>query len=57
MHAIFRAYGHLVHLPAQAQNRRHPLRNFLMHGFHMLVTLVVGSAVRDTQCGFKVSST
>ena len=25
-----------------------------MHGFHFLVLLVVGSAVRDTQCGFKV---
>lgn len=47
----------LMHLTAQAQNRRHPLRNFLMHGFHMLVMLVVGNAVRDTQCGFKVSPT
>ena len=47
----------LSRLPAQAQNRRHPLRNFLMHGFHMLVMLVVGNAVRDTQCGFKVNST
>jgi hypothetical protein len=28
-----------------------------MHGFHMLVMLVVGNAVRDTQCGFKVSPT
>ena len=40
---------------AQAAVTRHPLRNFLMHGFHVLVMLVVGGAIRDTQCGFKVS--
>ena len=39
----------------QAMSRRHWLRNFLTHGFHLLVLLVVGGAVRDTQCGFKVS--
>lgn len=44
------AHGHL-----QAENRRHWLRNYLMHGFHLLVTMVVGGAIRDTQCGFKVA--
>jgi dolichyl-phosphate beta-glucosyltransferase len=34
--------------------KRSWLRNFLMHGFHALVTLVAGHAVKDTQCGFKV---
>jgi len=24
-----------------------------MRGFHLLVVLVAGSAVKDTQCGFK----
>lgn len=27
-----------------------------MHGFHFLVSLVVGRGVRDTQCGFKLLS-
>jgi hypothetical protein len=26
-----------------------------MHGFHLLVTMVVGGTIRDTQCGFKAS--
>ena len=30
------------------------MRNFLMHGFHALVTMVVGNEIRDTQCGFKL---
>ena len=25
-----------------------------MHGFHMLVFLVIGGKIRDTQCGFKL---
>ena len=41
-------------IASQAENRRHWLRNFLMHGFHMLVMVVVGGAIHDTQCGFKV---
>lgn len=45
-----RAY--LEHTKAVAQ--RHWFRNFLMHGFHFLVTLVAGPGVKDTQCGFKV---
>ena len=31
-------------------------RNMLMRGFHLLVMLVVGDKVKDTQCGFKVNS-
>lgn len=45
-----RAY--LEHTKAVAQ--RHWFRNFLMHGFHFLVTLVAGPGVKDTQCGYKV---
>lgn len=33
---------------------RTAVRNFLMHGFHALVTMVVGNEIRDTQCGFKL---
>ena len=29
-------------------------RNVLTRGFHLLVMLVIGGAVKDTQCGFKV---
>ena len=34
--------------------QRSALRNFLTHGFHLLVMLVVGSQIRDTPCGFTV---
>ena len=34
--------------------KRSAVRNFLMHGFHLLVMVVVGNQIRDTQCGFKV---
>ena len=45
-------------LPAWLQDtataKRSAVRNFLMHGFHLLVMMVVGHQIRDTQCGFKV---
>jgi dolichyl-phosphate beta-glucosyltransferase len=50
------AVGSRAHLEQEALAKRHPLRNFLMHGFHMLVVFVAGSAVKDTQCGFKMFS-
>lgn len=50
------AVGSRAHLEQAAVAKRHPLRNFLMHGFHMLVVFVAGSAVKDTQCGFKMFS-
>ena len=34
--------------------KRSAVRNVLMHGFHLLVMVVVGNQIRDTQCGFKV---
>jgi dolichyl-phosphate beta-glucosyltransferase len=46
--------GSRAHLAEAAAARRAPLRNLLTRGFHALVTLVVGGAVRDTQCGFKL---
>lgn len=39
-----------------ATAKRSAVRNFLMHGFHLLVMMVVGHQIRDTQCGFKVGS-
>ncbi len=48
------AVGSRAHLEAVAISRRTWYRNFLMHGFHFVVLLVAGGAVKDTQCGFKV---
>lgn len=48
--------GSRAHLEEAAIAKRHWFRNFLMRGFHLLVLLVAGGAVRDTQCGFKVVS-
>lgn len=48
------AVGSRAHLEAAAIAKRHWYRNILMHGFHLIVVLVAGGAVRDTQCGFKV---
>ena len=46
--------GSRAHLQETAMAHRTWLRNILMHGFHALVTLVVGNTIRDTQCGFKL---
>lgn len=48
------AFGSRAHLQRSAAVKRTKLRNFLMHGFHLLVVFVAGGRVRDTQCGFKV---
>lgn len=34
--------------------QRNPIRNLLMHGFHLIVTTLAVQSVRDTQCGFKL---
>ena len=49
------AVGSRAHLEAEAIAHRSWHRNLLMHGFHFVVLLVAGGAVKDTQCGFKVS--
>lgn len=46
--------GSRAHLQNAAMAKRTALRNVLMHGFHALVTLVIGNSIRDTQCGFKL---
>ncbi|KXZ52952.1 hypothetical protein GPECTOR_8g326 [Gonium pectorale] len=48
------AYGSRAHLHKDAVTKRSPMRNFLTRGFHLLVFLVAGGRVRDTQCGFKL---
>jgi dolichyl-phosphate beta-glucosyltransferase len=47
------AVGSRAHMQDEATATRTFLRNFLMHGFHLLCMLVVGPRIRDTQCGFK----
>lgn len=46
--------GSRAHLEEQAIAKRHPLRNLLMHGFHLIVSTLCVKSVRDTQCGFKL---
>ncbi len=41
---------------SEAVQKRHPLRNLLMYGFHMAVVLIIGTDIKDTQCGFKLFS-
>ncbi|OQS00845.1 dolichyl-phosphate beta-glucosyltransferase [Achlya hypogyna] len=46
--------GSRAHLQGEATAKRHPLRNFLMHGFHWIVSTLCVSEIQDTQCGFKL---
>uniref|UniRef100_K3WZN8 dolichyl-phosphate beta-glucosyltransferase n=1 Tax=Globisporangium ultimum (strain ATCC 200006 / CBS 805.95 / DAOM BR144) TaxID=431595 RepID=K3WZN8_GLOUD len=46
--------GSRAHLEEEAIAKRHPIRNLLMHGFHMIVSTLCVKNVRDTQCGFKL---
>ncbi|KAI0132039.1 glycosyl transferase family 2-domain-containing protein [Xylariales sp. AK1849] len=49
--------GHLV--GSEAVVKRSALRNFLMRGFHLVLTILTPPAtsrIRDTQCGFKLFS-
>ncbi len=41
---------------SDAVQKRHLLRNLLMYGFHMAVVLIIGTHIKDTQCGFKLFS-
>ena len=41
---------------SEAVQKRHPFRNLLMYGFHMSVVLIIGTHIKDTQCGFKLFS-
>jgi dolichyl-phosphate beta-glucosyltransferase len=41
---------------SEAVQKRHPLRNLLMYGFHLAVFWIIGTHIKDTQCGFKLFS-
>ena len=46
--------GSRAHLEQEAIASRHFIRNFLMVGFHFIVSILFSHGVRDTQCGFKL---
>lgn len=46
--------GSRAHLQDEAVAQRTLLRNFLMYGFHFLVSTLCVKGVKDTQCGFKL---
>eukprot|EP00455_Lapot_gusevi_P031578 TRINITY_DN3429_c0_g1_i7.p1 TRINITY_DN3429_c0_g1~~TRINITY_DN3429_c0_g1_i7.p1 ORF type:complete len:245 (-),score=73.43 TRINITY_DN3429_c0_g1_i7:44-778(-) len=48
------AVGSRAHLEENAIASRKWYRNFLMHGFHFMVSFFAVKGVRDTQCGFKL---
>eukprot|EP01024_Parvocaulis_polyphysoides_P057160 TRINITY_DN6070_c0_g1_i1.p1 TRINITY_DN6070_c0_g1~~TRINITY_DN6070_c0_g1_i1.p1 ORF type:complete len:356 (+),score=17.33 TRINITY_DN6070_c0_g1_i1:125-1069(+) len=48
--------GSRAHLQSKAVAERPAIRIFLMRVFHLLVLMVVGDAIKDTQCGFKLYS-
>ncbi|GAB9476486.1 Dolichyl-phosphate beta-glucosyltransferase [Globisporangium polare] len=48
------ACGSRAHLEEEAIAKRNPIRNLLMHGFHLIVSTLCVRNVRDTQCGFKL---
>eukprot|EP01114_Cavostelium_apophysatum_P018635 TRINITY_DN5813_c0_g1_i1.p1 TRINITY_DN5813_c0_g1~~TRINITY_DN5813_c0_g1_i1.p1 ORF type:complete len:315 (+),score=70.47 TRINITY_DN5813_c0_g1_i1:128-1072(+) len=46
--------GSRAHLQQEAVAKRHPFRNFLMYGFHILLSILGVRGIKDTQCGFKM---
>lgn len=52
--ALLLVVGSRAHLQAAALTQRKWYRNVLTHGFHFLVALAIGGAIKDTQCGFKL---
>lgn len=47
-------FGSRNHLQEKAMATRAWYRNVLMVTFHFFVSLIVGTSIRDTQCGFKL---
>ena len=51
------AFGSRDHLrKAESVQKRNPLRNMLMYFFHLAVLGIIGTHIKDTQCGFKLFS-
>lgn len=48
------AFGSRAHLQEQSKAKRSFMRTLLMNGFHFFVEFLVGSEIKDTQCGFKL---
>eukprot|EP00397_Hematodinium_sp_SG-2012_P040281 GEMP01044104.1.p1 GENE.GEMP01044104.1~~GEMP01044104.1.p1 ORF type:complete len:294 (+),score=60.51 GEMP01044104.1:153-1034(+) len=47
-------FGSRSHLQDEALAKRAWYRNILMIAFHLVVSFIVGTSIRDTQCGFKL---
>eukprot|EP00980_Cylindrotheca_fusiformis_P011000 scaffold2526_cov131-Cylindrotheca_fusiformis.AAC.16 len=47
-------FGSRAHLQKESAAQRSFVRTFLMRSFHMFVSILVSSSIRDTQCGFKL---
>ena len=51
------AFGSRDHLRrTESVQKRNPIRNVLMFVFHLAVLLIIGTRIKDTQCGFKLFS-
>ena len=51
---VFGSRDHLRR--AESVKKRSPLRNLLMYLFHVAVLGIIGTHIKDTQCGFKLFS-
>ena len=50
-------FGSREHLTRTADvQKRHPVRKALMYMFHLAVYVIIGTNIKDTQCGFKLFS-
>jgi dolichyl-phosphate beta-glucosyltransferase len=52
---VFGSRDHLRTAEESVQ-KRNPIRNLLMFGFHVVVLAIIGTHIKDTQCGFKLFS-
>lgn len=53
-HSLGVAIGSRAHLEKLSVATREFHRTILMHGFHVLVSILCSSKIQDTQCGFKL---
>jgi len=51
---VFGSRDHLKR--TESVQKRNPIRNFLMGCFHIAVLMIIGTNIKDTQCGFKIFS-
>lgn len=47
-------FGSRAHMQKESTTQRSFVRTLLMRTFHLFVSILVSSSIRDTQCGFKL---